>query len=517
MRIARTVLVAAELAILTALILATRFANYPDVFVGGKIYFSDADCYGRMTRVRLCAQHSGLILRHHFFENFPAGTTPHTTAPLDYLILAISLPLRPLAPNHIDLAGALCSPLIALLGAWFFWWWSRQMRLRFRWVLLLLFALSPIIVHATELGRPDHQSLAVVLVMVAVCAEWSWWQRRSAGWSVTAGAGWALAIWISAYEPLILFLAFIAALALTDPATLIERSRRTGWIVFFGLIMLALLIERRMPSITGLSDVVERNWLGTIGELRPVALINRIWLQWAGYLILLIPVLVWLGYRRRTRPPPFVLLLLLLTFLLTIWQARWGYFFAGLFALTLAGVIESIASPAAIWIAFALSLWPVLDEWDKRMWPNEVELVRRVSQRREAVELRAMAVNMISSDRHGFLAPWWLSPPIAYWSGQPGVAGSSHEGFAGIRASAAFFLTSAPSSGRDILAENGVDWVLVCDSDGLVANSAAILGVQPPARPLGLTLDRTATQAPSFLTLVAENQTAKLFRVGNNR
>src|SRR6266702_3319706 len=72
-----------EIAVLSALILATRCANYQNVFVAGNIYFTDADCYARMTRVRMCAEHPGLILRHHDFENFPQGTTPHTTAPPD--------------------------------------------------------------------------------------------------------------------------------------------------------------------------------------------------------------------------------------------------------------------------------------------------------------------------------------------------------------------------------------------------------------------------------------------------
>jgi hypothetical protein len=59
--------------------------------VAGNVYFSDADCYARMTRVRMCAQHPGLIVRHHDFENYPTGTTPHTTAPLDYLVVALSI------------------------------------------------------------------------------------------------------------------------------------------------------------------------------------------------------------------------------------------------------------------------------------------------------------------------------------------------------------------------------------------------------------------------------------------
>src|SRR5438094_1337835 len=84
-----------EIAILTALVLATRCANYQDVFVAGNIYFVDADCYARMTRVQMCAARPGLILRHHDFENLPYGTTPHTTALLDYLILELALPLKP--------------------------------------------------------------------------------------------------------------------------------------------------------------------------------------------------------------------------------------------------------------------------------------------------------------------------------------------------------------------------------------------------------------------------------------
>ena len=76
--------------ILSALILAARCANYRNVFIAGNVYFTDADCYARMTRVRMCAEHPGLIVRHHDFENFPMGTTPHTTAPLDYAILGLA-------------------------------------------------------------------------------------------------------------------------------------------------------------------------------------------------------------------------------------------------------------------------------------------------------------------------------------------------------------------------------------------------------------------------------------------
>jgi len=147
----RALLTSLEVLVLSALIVATRCANYRDVFFGGGIYFTDGDCYARMTRVRMCLEHPGTIVRHHEFENFPAGTTPHTTAPLDYLIAGISV-LMP-----VDLAGAVVSPMIALVTGWFLWWWSRRMQTPYRGAALLLFAVSPILVHATELGRPDHQ------------------------------------------------------------------------------------------------------------------------------------------------------------------------------------------------------------------------------------------------------------------------------------------------------------------------------------------------------------------------
>ena len=218
-RVGRFALIVFEITLLSALILATRCANYQDVFVAGNVYFVDADCYARMTRAQLVREKPGLIIRHHEFENFPQGTIPHTTAPFDYLIVALSLFLNPFTAHPLDLAGAFVSPLLALLGAWFLWWWSRRMKFRYRWVMLILYAISPILVHGTELGRPDHQSLLILLVAIAICAGWSSQTLQAANmasaWRLTSAAAWALAIWVSAYEPLVLFL-IVTATALCD-------------------------------------------------------------------------------------------------------------------------------------------------------------------------------------------------------------------------------------------------------------------------------------------------------------
>ena len=191
-RVGRFALIVFEITLLSALILVTRCANYQDVFVAGNVYFVDADCYARMTRVQMVREKPGMIIQHHAFENFPQGTTPHTTAPLDYLIVALSLFLDPFTAHALDMAGAFVSPLLALLGGWFLWWWS--VKFRYRWVMLILYAISPILVHGTELGRPDHQSLLILLVAIAICAGWSSQTLQtanmaSAWWFTSAAAG----------------------------------------------------------------------------------------------------------------------------------------------------------------------------------------------------------------------------------------------------------------------------------------------------------------------------------------
>ena len=513
----RAVLAIVEILVFSALIVATRCANWEDVFVGGEVYFTDADCYSRMTRVRLCVEKPGLILRHHSFENFPAGTTPHTTAPLDYLIAALSVGLRPVTARPLDLAGAIVSPLLALVTGWFVWWWSRKAGLRYRGAFLLLFAVSPILVHGTELGRPDHQSLLIALIAVAICAEWSLMsgdseevgtQRSLRHWSWISGAAWGLALWVSFYEPLILLAVMVIAQLLAARKSFLSRDRIVGWAAGGAIVLLAFAIERRLPAWPGGTQIFS-NWAATIGELRPVAINDPIWLRWTGLLLIPFPALLWLALRGARKMPVFLATLLLASFALTLWQARWAYFFVLLFALALSACLETIGSRIAVWVLIVISLFPVLKDWDERLWPNESQAALIAERRSDAIAWRQTALQIDGP----FLAPWWWTPAVAYWSGQPGVAGSSHEALNGIEQSARFFAASDTENARAILVKNRVAWVLAYDADRTVANSALILGVPAPENPLGRVLDRAPSQAPAFLELAAQNPASKLFRV----
>jgi len=509
-----------EIVILSVLLLATRCANHADVFVAGNVYFTDADCYARMTRVRLCAQHPGLIVRHHGFENFPEGTSPHTTAPLDYLVLGLSIALRPFTAHAIDLAGALISPLLALLAGWFLWWWSREQRFKFRWALLLLFAVSPILVHGTELGRPDHQSLLILLVTVALCAEWTLQFERSKRWGVVSGSAWGLALWVSLYEPVVLL--FLVVVLGLGRGRLLSRHRRLGWGIFGSILVLALALEQRLPAWPLFhSSPLFHGWSQTIGELARVSPADPVWFGWTGYMLVLAPFLIWHAFSRRDadvgKMPWLFLFLLVATYLSTVAQARWAYFFVLIFALLLPSLLQPFQSRLLVWIAVVLSFWPVAREWDRRIWPGEMESARRLQDRQEAIEVHEMALLMMSSETQPFVAPWWLSPAIAYWSGQPGVAGSSHESLSGITDTARIFLAGDPGTAADLLRTRQVRWVWAYDADRVAGNSAALLGAPVPPRPFCRVLDRNPAQAPPFLRLRAQNSVSKLFMAANNR
>jgi hypothetical protein len=371
--------------------------------------------------------------------------------------------------------------------------------------------------------------LLILLVAIAICSEWSL-QMKAADttasaevnrWAAVNGATWAFAIWVSAYEPLVLFLIVTATALMMNGRTVFAGDRRAGLILFAAIIAIAFAVERRVPPFA----ILQRNghfkeWAGTIGELAHVSPMNPVWFNWCGYLLLITPILIWMSIRTRNgthgvRALPYVLLVA--TYLLTVWQARWGYFFILIFALALPALLEPIKSGVAIGVAFVLSTFPMLRDWDERLWPNDGQLGKRMEKQVQSVEIRDLAISLRSSEVHPFLAPWWLSPSIAYWSGQPGVAGSSHESLEGINESARFFLSENLQEEREILGKRHVAWIFAYDSDRVAQNSAAILKKPLPQQPLCRVLYRTPSQAPPFLTFSAQTPTCKLYRVSIER
>jgi len=479
------------------LALTARCWNLRDVFLEGQIYFVDADCYSRMTRARIVDRDPGTIVRHHDFENWPQGIAPHTTAPLDYLIVGLKRGLDVcfaifdreqtsiLRTQTLDLAGALISPLLGMasalvlaLGLW-------RLRVRYWEVALLLFAISPILMHGTLLGRPDHQSLLIFLLTVALLAEFALVgndgvQVRPATWAMLAGGAWGLAAWVSLYEPLVLLVVVLGYWLVAARPSLRSPERLRGLVVFAAVVVVAFAVERwQFDAPDAVVRAYFANWQQTIGELAHISPFSPLLAGWMGWMFFAAPVLLFL-VARRDRRAGFMLTLFVATLALTVWQVRWGYFLALAFVMAAPWMLQALPRAWMACLAFAISLWPVASDWDTRLFPDEDGERRRFVLRKEQTALRALADLQRQRAAGAFVAPWWLSPPLAYWSEQPGVAGSSHESLPGIVDTARIFLAPTAEDAAPLLRARRVAWILADAPDRTIPTSAVLLGVPEP-------------------------------------
>ena len=524
------------LVLLLALTFVARCHNRGNVFHHDGVFFVDGDCYSRMTRAKMITE-GQWIIRHHDFENWPQGITPHTTAPLDWMIVGLksvvdfafkiggaSIPAVYRAQS-LDIAGALVSPLLGVLTAAWLWWWAGRMGLQFRAAMVLMFALSPIAVHGTVLGRPDHQSLLMFLLAVALGCElrlMHWEEdvkRVRRAWSIATVIAWGCALWVSLYEPLMLLVPVSVTHLLVERKTLLASRRAKKLATLIGFLALIFFVEGWRAEVPGkaLREGFAR-WSESIGELQHLnpadARARAQLLEWLGLLVVFAPVMLCLAGREDHRAFA-VLAGVLLLFGLTVWQLRWGYFLLLVFAMSLPWMLRAFRSDWMAWVAFAAGLWPVGMSWSRTLHPPEKIAEDQAWRQLSQARLRTIAVAMRAGPRAGFLAPWWMSPQIAYWSGQSGIAGTSHQSLPGTLDSARFYLATDDAKAAEILRARKVGWVIadnasfdVVQRDRLsaVTNSEIVLGVRAAEEPLAVILAEHPRQAPKFLREVSPEE-----------
>jgi hypothetical protein len=526
--------VAAKYAMLLAVLglaLTAACANHAQVFLGNHlIAFVDGDCYARMTRVKELIEHPGTKLDWHGFENYPFGARPHTTFPFDGAILALRACLKLAGvANALDLAGAWISPALEVGLVVGLWAWVTHERFSSGWAVLLVAAVSPIIAHGFALGRPDHQSLVVLCMAAALSAEWSFWRRPSRGMGVIGGIAWALGLWTSLYEPAILLGFTLAAAVLFHRATLLRVERLPG-LGAGALVLLGALAYEGWPSINvpgvGSAAGVEyfAAWSRQIGELQSLPPWSPTLFHWAGAGLAVAPVLLLLNRGEERRIARAHLFFLVGVTALTCWQVRWGYFLPLVYALGLPWQAQAIAPRFRLLaaVAFLLGLFPVAEEWRALLQPSANARAALAEQREDALSVRQTAAFIAraasgsggSADAAGILAPWWLSPPLAYWSGQPALAGSSHESLPGIVDVARFFVSPDPAVAAGILRHRQVRWVVAYEPDRVLSTASGLLE-QPlvSRRAMGLVLYRQPAFAPPFLRLAFVNPDFKVYEV----
>lgn len=467
------------LLLLLAVMFATTTGQRAEVFLGGQVYFVDADCYSRMTRVAQVLEAPLRSIRHHAFENFPAGVATHTTAPMDAAIALLAVALRPFTPQFLDLAGAWISPLLGLATLLGLWIWSTRARLPGRHAMLLLLAVSPIVIQAFRLGRPDHQSLLLLLLAAGLAAEANLWRGAGRRTAVVGGAAWGLALWTSLYEPLVLFafllvlrLALLGRVAMAGPW-------RLGALVAAGVFGVGVLFDGwRVDAPAPEVAAYFARWSGQIAELASLPPWSAQFPAWLGWFGVALPAFLAVGaIRTRDRRWIAPLTLVLALFALTCWQIRWGCYLALVVAMATPLAFVTLPRRRLLAAGFVVGLWPVAAAWDAMLFPGGDARVAQDERRAELSQLRAVAGAIDGP----FLAPWWLSPPLAYWSGQPGVTGSSHESLPGIVDAARLQMTADPAEARAILRRRGVRVVVAYEPARVLATASALLGEPAPA------------------------------------
>jgi hypothetical protein len=252
-------------------------------------------------------------------------------------------------------------------------------------------------------------------------------------------------------------------------------------------------------------------WGSQIGELQPASLTALSgWLGWFGVILPL--VLIWGAWAHKDRVFLASGVLLVILFALSFSAARWGYFAALAGAILLPSGLALIRPRWLVWPLLLVSLWPLAGVWDKQIFPDSEASRARAEARRENILLRetAMALRGIPPG-DPVLAPWWTSPALAYWSGHPFVAGSSHQSLPGTVASARFYLSETDDEALSILSERNVAFVVSDDPSRIVQNSISLLGMEAPLLEMATRLQRLPP--PDFLNPVFRNPFFGIFEV----
>ncbi len=322
----------------------------------------EADCYSQLARVQRILNGQGLLQNHFAAENWPEGLTPSTTAPFDYVILLLYVPLWFFTTHPLDWAGMLVSPAlwIALAGFWMLIR-SREFNLFGRALLLAGSAALPAIVWATACGRPRHQSLILVLIAMGLTAEYERWQLEltpKRAWNIFAGIVWGLACWTSLFEP-----ALVAGVVIIFNL-IVRRRENAAFLTAFGLVLLAMTVLEGGHIFGNLVQIYQlrhspyaHNWLETIAEVSPVdfdGMVVRL-----TFILLVAPLLAWRLWPRSSAHATDALLIILavlLTFL-TSAQGRWSTYAALAILFLVVRYVQSLRASAQA----PFSLGPIAD------------------------------------------------------------------------------------------------------------------------------------------------------------
>ena len=260
---------------------------------------------------------------------------------------------------------------------------------------------------------------------------------------ICLGLAWGLALWVSLWEPLILWLGVTGFGLAVGRRRWWNHGRKVSFVAMGSILLVALALEgvRITPPgwFEGEREAFAR-WAEYIGELQPVGAFSRVLGAWGSGFAFALPVLLGLAVWRRggERAVPLLAMGLLAgTWVLTATQARWGYFFA--LTIVLSIVIAWPATRALRWIsgiAFAAGLWWTAAEIENLWFPRgpwaESREARITANRDARAVARRITAEAVRTGHDGAIAaPWWDAASLVYRTGRPALTGSSHQAIDG--------------------------------------------------------------------------------------
>ena len=484
------------------------FYRWEYTFTPMGIVFSDPDCYSRMTRVEQIYNGfpRGEVSGKHFFENAPHYVVPHTTLAMDLPIVALAKSFVICGiKNPLDMAGAWISPILGLFYLVITGVWS--WRKKFGLAAFVLFALSPIVAHAFEIGRPDHQSLILLLCSIGLMCEFRYWKKQTARsgktdflFSLVWMFSWMLALWVSMFEPIILLcLCLLLRLFIRGRAALPKNTNDYIIVVLTFVLFLPIfanaILRLTLHPLPPETIHYFSAWAKGIGEMQPAS-----WdtiFAWLGWLVPFFPLLLlWKAWRKRELFSLALVILFVVVAGLTLGTVRWAYFLPLIAALTAPTAFTALPLRKTLYALLAISLWPVAACWENNLFDEGI-CMRAREKTIEANSLRTLGNQILEANppapesqksyanywmsRPVFLAPWWDSPQLAYWSQARGLAGSSHQSLPGIVETAKFFLSTDDAEALEILHDRQVDFIVVDDPERILQNARTLFSQEPPS------------------------------------
>jgi hypothetical protein len=363
----------------------------------------------------------------------------------------------------------------------------------------------------------------MLLAAVGIGAELIMARAPCVSWGIVSGVAWGLGIWVSLYEPLVLIVVIYVTKFIFYRSSLFAKERLWGLGIFIGILGVAYLLEGKYLVKSFAIEAHDQtlrtyftNWSATIGEMSQVGIFSELLYRWVGFGLLVSPLLL-IARLRDTKRSLLLLSLLVCTFAFTLEEVRWGYFFALVYAMSLPWQLSLFKRKWLVYTLYLMSLWPVARDWDDRLFPDQLHDLEHVARLNDQRRLRQAAEFIKEKAPGGILAPWWWSPALVYWSGQPAVAGSSHESLAGIVDTSRFFSTTDPKVAEAICTQRAVETVVTGNPGNIVVQSVHVLGQPLPQQDNTMAdiLWERPHSAPLFLHLVFDNNVVKVFEVNH--